>query len=235
MSRETNPDCVIKHMVLLKWKKGTTQEQIDLFRVWNRKMADDIGFAFEYESGPTLDPRYHSADFDFCIMMSLGGGYASMDTFMSHWSHLRDDEEAAEATKIIEQAMSFNFEVYPYGRKEYDPELAAKDIAAELKRTRPVHPDPTMAYVPDIRGHFMAGDADKILEEAGLVIDPIPEEILGNTWAPGRINRTDPIMYSEVPKGTKVKVQINGDYLMGVDVPYRFKGDDVAGSPLDIY
>ncbi|MCM1564381.1 MAG: PASTA domain-containing protein [Dehalobacter sp.] len=219
MSKENNPNCTIKHMVLLKWKPGTTEEQAKAFGEWIRELADDIGFVFDLEHGPSLEPRYHSAYFDYCIMLSLGGGYEAMSAYMSHWSHLRADARMASVCGIIEQVMAFNFEVNPYGRTEYDPVLAREDIERERERVQRVHPNKDMAYVPDLRGRFVE-DAIPMLEAAGITLDSERMILMGSSWAPGRINATEPEAQKEVPKGTKVKLTVSGDYLMGVDVPY---------------
>jgi hypothetical protein len=219
MSKKTNPNCLIKHLVLLKWKEGATEDQVKVFGEWIRELADDIGFVYDFEHGPSCDPRYHSAYFDYCIQMTFGGGYEAMETYMSHWSHLRADARAASACSIIEQVMAFNFEVNPYGRTEYDPVLAREDIDREKVRVQRVHPNKDMAYVPDVRGRYVE-EAIPMLEVAGLVLDPVKDIIMGGPWAPGRINSTEPVVQSEVPKGAKVKLAVFGDYLMGVDVPY---------------
>lgn len=213
MSRETNPNATIRHFVGVKFKKDATPEQIQQY-VDTLSLNPYVNpLLYNYWQGFCVDPIYHNLDCDFALCGDIPG-YAAMDAYMSHKGHLGFNVDC------VESVFAFNWEVTQTGREDRpSEEFVQAEIERERKRTAPVHPDPNMAYVPDFRGQTLER-AHEMIAAAGLEADPEVIEIIGASWAPGRVVDYEPMQYTEVPKGTVLKLRVTGDYRMKSDVEY---------------
>ncbi len=204
---------MIRHVVMIKFKKDAPQDKIDLFLEEVKKLPHINKEIRDYSHGLCVTKRYHSGDFDFANCCDIDN-YEAMDRYMSHWGHLRMTPFLPD---ILENMISFDWEVDYHG-PDFDEAAAREEAEKERIRVLPKHADPNKAYVPEIRGQQRAR-AEEMLAAVGLELDPEAEEIIGSVWAPDRIMFATPEVGSEVPKGTKVKIGITGDWLTGPAVP----------------
>lgn len=204
---------MIRHVVMIKFKKDAPQEMIDKWMVEQKKLAHLNPEVRDYSHGMVVKgKRYHSGDFDYANCCDLDS-YEAMDRYMSHWSHLRMTPYLA----FIENMISFDWEIDYFG-PPYDEAAAKEEAEKEKKRVLPIHDDPGKAYVPEIRGQNRSR-AEEMLSTVGLELDPDVEEIIGSVWAPDRIMFVTPEVGTEVPNGAKIKIGITGDWLTGAAVP----------------
>lgn len=215
MSRENNPNAAIRHFVAIKFKKSATEEQKLAFAKGMSKLPEDAPFVYNYYQGFVVDPRYHNADMDFAICCDMPG-YDAIDCYMSHPGHHAVGTQGL--THIIAKWYAFDWEVESYGRQERpDLSVVQAEIEKEKIRRMPVHPDSSMAYVPDFRGQMLS-TAEEMLNQAGLKLGKV-EKVMWCCWTPGRVIGCSPNMFAEVPKGTSVDIQICDDYMMDTDCP----------------
>ena len=204
---------MIRHVVMIKFKADAPQDKIDTFLHEVKKLPHLNKEIRDYSHGRCVTKRYHSGDFDFANCCDIDS-YEAMDRYMSHWAHLRMTPFLPD---ILENMISFDWEIDYHG-PAFDPQAAEEEAEKERKRVQPIHPDPAKAFVPEIRGQQRVR-AEEMLATAGLELDPDVEEIIGSVWAPDRIMFTAPEVGSEVPRGSKVKIGITGDWLTGPAVP----------------
>ncbi len=204
---------MIRHVVMIKFKKDAPQEKIDLFLEEVKKLPHLNKEVRDYSHGLCVrEPRYHSGDFDFANCCDIDS-YEAMERYMSHWAHLRMTPFLPD---ILENMISFDWEIDYWG-PGFDAKAAAEEAEKEKARVLPIHADPKKAYVPELRGRTRAQARD-MLKKVGLELGEV-EEIIGSVWAPDRIMFVTPEVNTEVEKGTKVNIGITGDWLTGPAVP----------------
>lgn len=204
---------MIRHVVMIKFKKDSPKEKIDLFLEEVKKLPHINKEIRDYSHGLCVTKRYHSGDFDFANCCDIDS-YEAMDRYMSHWGHLRMTPFLPD---ILENMISFDW-VIDYHGPAFDEAAAREEAEKERVRVLPRHDDPAKAYVPEIRGQQRAR-AEELLNAVGLKLDADVDEIIGSVWAPDRIMFVTPEVGSEVPKGSSVKIGITGDWLTGPAVP----------------
>ncbi len=205
---------MIRHVVMIKFKKDAPQDKIDTFLTEVKKLSHLNPEVRDYSHGLCVrEPRYHSGDFDFANCCDIDS-YEAMERYMSHWSHVRMTPFLPD---ILENMISFDWEVDYYG-PAFNEEAAKIEAEKETKRVLPIHADPNKAYVPEIRGRTKE-QAKEMLAKVGLELGEV-EEILGSVWAPNRIMFVTPEFNTEVAKGTKVNIGITGNWLTGPSLPH---------------
>ena len=205
----------IRHVVMIKFKADAPQEKIDIFLEEVKKLSHLNKEIRDYSHGLTVkrENRYHSGDFDFANCCDIDS-YEAMERYMSHWAHIRMTPFLPD---ILENMISYDWEIDYWG-PEFDEAAAKEEAEKEKARVLPQHSDPARAYVPEVRGQTRER-AREMLESVGLVLDEEEDEIIGSVWAPNRIMFVTPEFGTEVPRGTKVRIGITGNWLTGPAVP----------------
>lgn len=204
---------MIRHVVMIKFKKDAPREKIDTFLEEVKKLPHLNKEIRDYSHGEVVHTRYHSGDFDFANCCDIDS-YDAMERYMSHWAHLRMTPFLPD---ILENMISFDWEIDYWG-PGFDTKAAEEEARKEKARVLPQHDDPAKAYVPEVRGQTRKR-AIEMLTSVGLELDPEVDEIIGSVWAPDRIMFATPEVGTEVAKGTRVKIGITGDWLTGPAVP----------------
>ena len=204
---------MIRHVVMIKFKKDADPAKIDLFLHELKKLPHLNREVRDYSHGMVVEPRYHSGDFDFANCRDIDS-YEAMERYMSHWAHLRMTPFLPD---ILENMMSFDWEI-DYRGPAFDEKLAAEEAVKEKARVLVLHDDPARAYVPELRGQTRER-AKEMLEMVGLNLAADEEEIIGSVWAPNRIMFQSPDHGAEVDKGAEVRIGITGNWLTGPAVP----------------
>ncbi|CCA91393.1 stress responsive alpha-beta barrel domain-containing protein [Novosphingobium sp. PP1Y] len=210
---------VIRHVVMIKFKKDAPQEKIDVFLEEVKKLSHLNREVRDYSHGLCVKTRYHSGDFDFANCCDIDS-YEAMDRYMSHWAHLRMTPFLPD---ILENMISFDWEI-DYRGPDFDEKLAAEEAEREKARVLKLHDDADKAYVPEIRGQTRER-AKEMLEMVGLSLASEEDEIIGSVWAPNRIMFQTPDPDTEVVRGSEVKIGITGNWLTGPATP---EGDGPA-------
>ncbi|WP_221795209.1 Dabb family protein [Aquisediminimonas sediminicola] len=204
---------MIRHVVMIKFKKDAKKEDIATFLEEVKKLPHLNKEIRDYSHGMCVrEPRYHSGDFDFANCCDIDN-YEAMERYMSHWAHLRMTPFLPD---ILENMISFDWEIDYWG-PAFDEVAAKEEAIKETARVLPIHNDATKAYVPELRGRTKAQARD-MLAKVGLELGEV-EDIIGSVWAPDRIMFVAPDVNTEVAKGTKVDIKITGDWLTGPAVP----------------
>lgn len=210
---------MIRHVVMLKFKKDADPGKIDIFVEEVKKLSHLNREVRDYSHGMCVKTRFHSGDFDFANCCDIDS-YEAMERYMSHWAHLRMTPFLPD---ILENMISFDWEVDYYG-PEFDEKLAAEEAEKEKARVIKFHDDPAKAYVPEVRGQTRER-AREMCAAVGLVLSNDEQEIMGSVWAPNRIMFQTPDPDTEVEKGAEVRIGITGNWLTGPTVP---EGDAAA-------
>lgn len=210
---------MIRHVVMLKFKKDADPRKIDTFVEEVKKLPHLNREVRDYSHGMCVKTRFHSGDFDFANCCDIDS-YEAMERYMSHWAHLRMTPFLPD---ILENMISFDWEIDYHG-PAFDENLAAEEAEKEKARVLKLHDDSAKAYVPEVRGQTRER-AKAMCETVGLVLSDTEEEIIGSVWAPNRIMFQAPDPDTVVDKGTPVKIGITGDWLTGPAVP---EGDTPA-------
>ncbi|WP_041559210.1 MULTISPECIES: Dabb family protein [unclassified Novosphingobium] len=210
---------MIRHVVMIKFKKDAPQEKIDVFLEEVKKLSHLNREVRDYSHGLCVKTRYHSGDFDFANCCDIDS-YEAMDRYMSHWAHLRMTPFLPD---ILENMISFDWEI-DYRGPDFDEKLAAEEAEREKARVLKLHDDADKAYVPEIRGQTRER-AKEMLEMVGLSLASEEDEIIGSVWAPNRIMFQTPDPDTEVVRGSEVKIGITGNWLTGPATP---EGDGPA-------
>jgi len=208
---------MIRHVVMIKFKKDAKQEHIDRFIEEVKKLPHLNKEIRDYSHGLCVNTRFHSGDFDFANCCDIDS-YEAMERYMSHWAHLRMTPFLPD---ILENMISFDWEIDYFG-PPFDEAAAREEAEKEKKRVLPIHADPEMSYVPELRGRTKA-QAEEMLATVGLKLGKI-EETMGSVWAPDRIMAVEPEVGTELRKGAEVNINITGDWLTGPAV----SGDKAA-------
>lgn len=204
---------MIRHVVMLKFKKDADPKKIETFVEEVKKLSHLNREVRDYSHGMVVKTRFHSGDFDFANCCDIDT-YEAMERYMSHWAHLRMTPFLPD---ILENMISFDWEVDYHG-PEFDEKLAAEEAEREKARVLKLHDDPAKAYVPEVRGQTRER-AKEMLDTVGLKLADEEDEIIGSVWAPNRIMFQEPEHDTVVDKGTEVKIGITGDWLTGPAVP----------------
>lgn len=204
---------MIRHVVMIKFKKDAPQDKIDIFLEEVKKLSHLNPEIRDYSHGLSTKTRYHSGDFDFANCCDIDS-YDAMDRYMSHWAHLRMTPFLPD---ILDNMISFDWEV-DYRGPAFDEKQAAEEAVKEARRVLPQHDDPARAYVPEIRGQTRER-ASEMLAAVGLRLSGDEEEIMGSVWAPNRIMFAYPDVGTEVDKGTQVRIGITGNWLTAPTQP----------------
>ena len=204
---------MIRHVVMLKFKKDADPQKIDTFIEEVKKLSHLNREVRDYSHGMVLKTRFHSGDFDFANCCDIDS-YEAMERYMSHWAHLRMTPFLPD---ILENMLSFDWEIDYHG-PEFDEKLAAEEAEKEKARVLKFHDHPAKAYVPEVRGQTRER-AKEMLGAVGLTLSDDEEEIIGSVWAPNRIMFQTPDPDTVVEKGAEVKIGITGDWLTGPAVP----------------
>lgn len=204
---------MIRHVVMLKFKKDADPQKIDTFIEEVKKLSHLNREVRDYSHGMVVKTRFHSGDFDFANCCDIDS-YEAMERYMSHWAHLRMTPFLPD---ILENMLSFDWEIDYHG-PEFDEKLAAEEAEKEKARVLKFHDDPAKAYVPEVRGQTRER-AKEMLGAVGLTLSDDEEEIIGSVWAPNRIMFQTPDPDTVVEKGAEVKIGITGDWLTGPAVP----------------
>ncbi|GIX31257.1 MAG: hypothetical protein KatS3mg124_1729 [Porticoccaceae bacterium] len=198
---------MIRHVVMIKFKKDARQEDIDLFIEELKKLPHLNREVRDYSHGFCVkEPRFHSGDFDFANCCDLDS-YEAMERYMSHWAHLR---MTPYLPAVLDYMISFDWEIDYHG-PPFDEAEARAEAEREKARVLREHPDPALAWVPEVRGTTLPR-AREMLERVGLALGEV-EEVEGSVWAPGRVMMADPAPESEVPRGTRVNLVVTGQWL----------------------
>ncbi len=204
---------MIRHVVMIKFKKDAPQDKIDVFLEEVKKLSHLNREIRDYSHGLCTKTRYHSGDFDFANCCDIDS-YEAMDRYMSHWAHLRMTPFLPD---ILENMISFDWEI-DYRGPAFDDGLAVEEAEKEARRVLPRHDDPARAYVPEIRGQTRAR-AGAMLAEVGLSLAAEEDEIMGSVWAPDRIMFVTPEVGTEVDKGSQIRIGITGNWLTAPTEP----------------
>ena len=186
---------MIRHIVFVKFKDAATLEQIKTFRDEVDKLPAFNPEVMNWVSGLSVEPRFHSGDFDWGLSVDLAD-WDAMDRYMSHEGHLRT---GAVAGAVVESMLSFDFEL--------EIEIAQGDgrLASSPQ------PRPSLrageAVVPELRGHTYDQGA-ALLAECNLQVADELNEIEGHVWAPGRIVATHPASGDVVAEGSTVELTV---------------------------
>jgi len=200
---------MIRHVVMIKFKRDAKQEDIDTFIEEVKKLPHLNKEIRDYSHGLCTNPRFHSGNFDFANCCDIDS-YEAMERYMSHWAHLR---MTPFLPAILENMISFDWEI-DYLGPAFDANSAKEEAAKENARVLVQHADKNKAYVPEVRGKTVAR-AREMLSNVGLVLNEDIETALGSVWAPDRIMTVTPEAGSAVARGTTVKVCVTGNWLCG--------------------
>jgi len=200
---------MIRHVVMIKFKKDAKTEHIDRFLEEVKKLPHLNREIRDYSHGMCVSPRFHSGDFDFANCCDIDS-YESMERYMSHWAHLRMTPFLPD---VLENMISFDWEIDYWG-PGFDTRAAREEADKEKARVMPMHPDPSTACVPEVRGQTVRR-AREMLAAVGLELDEEIEWVMGSVWAPDRIMAVTPEQGSKVARGAKVKLTATGNWLCG--------------------
>jgi hypothetical protein len=103
--QESNPK--VKHVALLKFKEGTSQEQID--EVFNQllDLSENVAGIDDYVAGPNNSPEGLSDGFTHGFVMTFHDA-AARDAYLTNADHQRFQ---SSALPIVEKVTVFDFEV----------------------------------------------------------------------------------------------------------------------------
>lgn len=198
---------MIRHVVMIKFKKDARQEHINTFIEEVKKLPHLNREIRDYSHGLCVrEPRFHSGDFDFANCCDIDS-YEAMERYMSHWAHLRMTPFLPD---ILENMISFDWEIDYHG-PEFDEEAAREEADKEKARVLKLHENPGLAFVPEIRGKSVE-TAKAMLDRVDLQLGDV-EEVIGSVWAPDRIMTAEPEPGTEVKKGSKVSISVTGNWL----------------------
>ena len=97
----------VKHIALLKFKEGTTPEQIDQTFDQLLELSESIDGIEDYVSGVNNSPENFNQGFTHGFVMTFKDGYAR-DTYVVHPNHER---VKAAVLPNVESVLVFDFEV----------------------------------------------------------------------------------------------------------------------------
>ena len=186
---------MIRHIVFVKFKSAAAPEQIEEFRQEVDRLPAYNAEVMNWASGRSVEPRFHSGDFDWGLSVDLKD-WDAMDRYMWHEGHLRT---AAVAATVVDSMISFDFEI------EVEVSQGDGSLATERKPAQSL--EAGMTVVPELRGRTLE-NAERLLGDRKLRIAEPPNEIEGHVWAPGRVLATEPAAGEAVPEGSSVGLTI---------------------------
>jgi len=97
----------VKHIALLKFKAGTTQEQIDQIMADLLELSESVDGIEDYVGGLNNSPEGLNDGFTHGFIMTFGNG-AGRDAYLPHPAH-----ESFKATVLphVERVVVFDFDV----------------------------------------------------------------------------------------------------------------------------
>jgi hypothetical protein len=97
----------VKHVALLKFKEGTSQEQIDEVFSQLMDLSENIPGIEDYVAGPNNSPEGQSEGFTHGFVMTFHDA-AARDAYLPHPEHQKFTEGAMP---ILEKVVVLDFEV----------------------------------------------------------------------------------------------------------------------------
>jgi len=189
---------MIRHIVFCKFRGDASEAAIAEFIRECDKLPSINHEVKNWVSGKSVEPRFHSGDFDWALSCDLMD-WDAMDRYMWHEGHLRMGPWAAAT---IEYLQSFDFEL------EY--EAPVKFPAPPETPETSLLPD-GMVAVPPVRGHTLEG-ANRLIVAAGLKQDAETAYLSGGVWAPGRVMASSPETGEVVAVGSSIQLSVTGDW-----------------------
>jgi hypothetical protein len=193
----------IRHVVFLKFKATATAAEIQEFITEVDRLPSVNREVRNWCSGRSVEPRFHSGDFDWALSCDLDD-WDAMDRYMWHEAHLRT---APYAANTVDFMISFDFTLdcdYAAGRGVPAP-------LGGVPSPPPTPPPSGMVRVPIVRGRSL-DDARRVLTAAGLAVSADVERVTGTVWAPNRIWACAPEEGTVVAHGVTVHLTATGDW-----------------------
>jgi hypothetical protein len=97
----------VKHIALLKFKDGTSEEQINKLFDELLDLSETVDGIEDYVSGPNTSPEGKSAGYTHAFIMTFSDA-AARDAYITHAEHQKFQ---ANATPVVESVVVFDFEV----------------------------------------------------------------------------------------------------------------------------
>jgi hypothetical protein len=97
----------VKHIALIKFKEGTSQEQIDKVFEELMDLSESIEGIEDYVSGPNISPENLSQGYTHGFVMTFQD-VAARDAYLPHPEH---EKFKANALPLIESILVLDFEV----------------------------------------------------------------------------------------------------------------------------
>ncbi len=97
----------VKHIALIKFKEGTSQEQIDKVFEDLMDLSENIPGVEDYVSGPNMSPEGKSQGYTHAFVMTFTDA-AARDAYLPHPEHER---YIAAAGPVIDTVAVVDFEV----------------------------------------------------------------------------------------------------------------------------
>ena len=97
----------VKHIVLVKFKDGTTDKQIGVFFEQVLDLSESIAGVEDYVSGPNCSPEGMSQGLTHGFVMTFTAA-AARDAYLAHAEHQQFKTMAAG---IVESTVVFDFEI----------------------------------------------------------------------------------------------------------------------------
>ena len=96
----------VEHIVLLKLKPDTTQEEIKAFTLALLGMADEVHGIFEISAGTNNSSEGQNKDYNYGLIVSFADG-AARDVYLTHPNHIK---VAKKYISLIEDLLIVDFE-----------------------------------------------------------------------------------------------------------------------------
>jgi hypothetical protein len=97
----------VKHVVLLKFREGVGEEQINKFFDELLDVTEAVPGVDDYVSGANTSPEGHNQGFTHGVIMTFANA-AARDAYLAHPEHLKF---GLTASQVVEQAVVVDFEV----------------------------------------------------------------------------------------------------------------------------
>lgn len=97
----------VKHIALIKFKDGTSEEQINKLFDDLLDLSENIEGIEDYVSGPNTSPEGKSNGYTHGFIMTFANA-AARDTYLGHAEHQKFEESAAG---VVESVVVCDFEV----------------------------------------------------------------------------------------------------------------------------
>lgn len=185
---------MIRHIVFVKFKATATQEEIDTFIREVNRLPQINREVHHWASGRTVDPRFHSGDFDWALSCDLEN-WDAMDRYMWHPAHLRTAPFAQAATESI---LSFDFNV--------EHEVMQGDASDLEEEANPGSANKLL--VPELRGRDLE-IAKQIVSDCGFHIAEPVDRLQNHVWAVNRVVAVEPASGTELPAGSSIRLTVS--------------------------